>query len=254
MPISNGDKLLTEMEATYYLSFLFSSGAMSSRVFTAITEDMKLCQAGNGLVDETGNPAVEAKCFRKAYFNNIDHFWGDFPDLITQYKKMKPSDQAALQFSMEKAARTKGVSEDPIGPFDMDSFAALPHYLESIIQRFDVNNDQMLDKDEILNRAYPIFRDTLATISGRSTDWVLQGALTYAIKFGKMPRTAAEQAHFLAWCAWRPFWKINADRAALYQVIAILSEPIQKKPRGEEILLPSYSEAELAESRLSSLE
>lgn len=254
MPVSNGDKLVNEVEATYYIAFLFSSGAMSGRVFDQIVYDMGLCRPGTGMVDEVGNPAVDAQCFRNAYFGNIDLFWVNFPDLIKHYKHLKTSEQASLRYAMEKAARTKGVSNDPIGPFDMDSFAALPHYLESIIGRFDVNNDQVLDKHEVLDRAYPIFKDTLATLSGRTSDWVLEGALTYAIKFGKLPKTIAEQAHFLAWCAWRPFWKIEADRAALYQVIAILSDPIPKKPRSaEEYLLPTFTEEELATSHLGRL-
>lgn len=254
MPVSNGDKLLNEIEATYYISYLFSSGAMSNRVFDSIVYDMGLCRPGNGMVDEVGNAAVEAKCFRKAYFGNIDLFWNNFPDLIEHYKKLKPSAQISMQNAMERAARTKGISEDPIGPFDMDSFAALPHYLESIIQRFDVNNDQVLDKNEVLNRAYPIFKDTLATLSGRTQDWLLQGALTYVIKFGKMPKTKAEQVQLLAWCAWRPFWKISADRAALYQVIAILSEPMPKKPKKDDILLPDYTDEELNSSHLSKVD
>ena len=136
---------------------------------------------------------------------------------------MTPRAKLNLEVAMEKAARRRGYTEDLIGSFDMNSFAALPHYAEDVMDRFDRNNDQVLDKKEVLNFAYPIFRSTLQTVSGRSQDWILQAALTYALKYGRMPKGAVQ---LMARVSWRPFWRIRADRGALYQVLAILSEPI----------------------------
>lgn len=222
MPVSNGDKYMDLNEGTYYIAFLFSSAQLSSKIFDTIVHDWRKCPIVG--VDEIGEPAMEAKCFRENYFKNTEFFWSHFPNLVESYRRMTPRSRAALEIAMEKAARRRGYSEDLIGSFDINSFAALPHYAEDVMDRFDRNNDQVLDKKEILNYAYPIFRTTLQSIAGRNQDWILEAALTYMLKYGRLPKNTVQ---LMAWVSWRPFWRIRADRGSLYQVLAMLSEPIE---------------------------
>jgi len=222
-PVSNGDQYMDATETSYYFAYLFSSANLASKTFKSLTKTWKVCPIVGQ--DEIGQPAMEASCFREHYFANFETFWEGFPDLVNSYRRMSPSKRKTLQKSMELAARRKGVSEDLIGLYDVNSFAALPHYVENIMERFDVNGSEILSKTEILRYAYPVFKQTLITVSGRKQDWLLQAALTYVIKYKKLPRTKKEQIHFLRWATWRPFWKVSADRGSLYQVLAILSDP-----------------------------
>src|SRR5690606_31514644 len=106
-------------------------------------------------------------------------FWKEFPGLQVAYAKMSESEKASLKYSMEVAARRGGYSQDPIGPYDIDSFSALPHYVEDIMNNFDANLNEVLDRDEILDRAFPIFKTTLSAYSKNTG--IQKAILTYVI-------------------------------------------------------------------------
>ena len=97
------------------------------------------------------------------------------------------------------------------------------------MQRFDVNHDEVLDKREILDRAYPVFRSAIsrAAPQAKNNDILLRGILTYIVKKGRAPKTTLD---LLAWCALLPFTNVEADRLSLYRVVALLSEPLTPQP------------------------
>jgi hypothetical protein len=233
MPISNGNKVLDDVEGTYYFAFLFSSGAFSGTVYRTIVNEWRMCETNQR--DELDQPAMAAECFRRAYFGHTDIFWSTFPGLQVAYSKMTPDERAELAHSMEQAARTGGYNQNPIGPFDIDSFSALPHYVEDIMENFDADDDEKLDRREILNRAYPIFKQTLSDVAGSRSDFVLKGVLTYIIYYGKAP--PKESVKFLLWCAKMPFVKIEAERNDLYRIVALLSSPLE---RGKKTTGPAW--------------
>lgn len=224
MPTSNGDAFLDPVETTYYVAFLFSSSAFSGRIFNAITQNHPNWSACPIVgYDELGQEAVEAKCFREIYFSNPQIFWNNFPGLQVAYAKMTFAEKAALARAMEIASRKGGYSENPVGPFDTDSFAALPHYVEDMLERFDVNDNEQLDKREVLDLAYPIFKGTLSRAAkNKKSNVLLKGILTYIIRYGVAPNAT----QLLLWCARLPFTDVAADRNALYNVVALLSSPI----------------------------
>jgi hypothetical protein len=228
MPVSNGDAYMDEVEGTYYLGFLFSASSLSHRMFDGVTHNAPAWSAcpitGK---DDLGSDAVDAPCFRNIYFNHPEVFWNNFPGLQTTYAAMDPDQKADLAMSMEIASRVGGYSEKPIGPYDVDSFGALPHYVEDVMERFDLNNDELLDKEEILDHAYPIFKKTLqdsdaVPAAAKKSDFLLKGILTYLMKYGKPPNGTLD---LLGWCARLPFTKIEAQRGAVYKVVAILALP-----------------------------
>ena len=236
MPTSNGDAYMDDVEGTYYLSFLVSSSGFSGDTFRGVTSNhpgWSACPIVG--VDELGQDAVEAQCFRNVYFGHPEFFWKNFPGLQAAYAQLSPEARVELGVSMEKAARTGGYNENPIGPFDVDSFAALPHYVEDLVDRFDGNHDEILDKDEILKDAYPIFKDTLAKAAPKNVkgDFLLKGILTYLIRYGHAPKGAFD---LLTWSAAMrlPTTKVVGDRASLYRIVAILSSPLEidKNPNG----------------------
>lgn len=226
MPTANGDSYFDQVEATYYLAFLFSASANSSRTYSAIKQNSPQWSACPIVgVDELGQDAFAADCFRKVYFSNPQIFWTSFPGLQAAYGKLTDAQKQVLANSIERGARRGGYSEKPIGPYDIDSFAALPHYVEDIMERFDVNDDEVLDKREVLQLAYPIFKETLSRAAkGQKSDLILKGILTYIIHYGVPPSNTVK---LLAWSARLPFMNVVADRNALYKVVAILSSPIE---------------------------
>lgn len=224
MPTSNGDAFLDPIEGTYYVAFLLSSSGFSSRIFSAVTENHANWSACPIVgVDELGQDAVEAQCFRDIYFKNPQIFWTNFPGLQIAYAKMTSEEKGALARAMEVASRKGGYSENPIGPFDIDSFAALPHYVEDMLERFDINDNEVLDKREVLDLAYPIFKGTLSRAAKNvKSNLLLKGILTYIIQYGVAPSTTK----LMLWCARLPFTDVVANRNALYNVVALLSSPL----------------------------
>ncbi len=227
MPTSNGDSYMDTVEGTYYLSYLISSSAFSNRVFDQVSKnsrDWSGCPIVG--VDDLDQPAFAADCFRRVYFGFPGAFWQNFPGLRVAYEGMSVAQRALLAQSMEAAARRGGYSEKPIGPFDIDSFAALPHYVESLIIRFDEDRNQILSKRELLDRAYPVFRETLATTAGTNSNFLLRGLLTYLIRYGRAPPSSLA---LLAWSLKLKVTNVEADRNSIYRVVAILSEPVAPK-------------------------
>jgi hypothetical protein len=227
MPNSNGDKYFDEFEGTYYLAFLFSSGSTTSRTWNFLTDDWKLCQPR--FVDEIGMPAMEVGCFRDGFYKNLDKIWVGVPKMEAAYNAMSTSERSDFVRHMETAGRKSGYSNLPLGEYDIDSISAIPHYVESMMFRFDLNRDNIVDRDELIDHAFPVFREALKAIPGvPKGDLFLQSALTYVVKYGQVPSTA----QFLKWHmkrvvlgrrAWR---SVVTDRAALYRVLAVLAEAL----------------------------
>ena len=222
-PISNGDAYMGDDEGTYYIAFLFSSSGLSGRIFNTIVNDWRSCPIIGK--DELGSDAMEAACFRRAYFEHPEVFWTQFPGLQTAYAKLSSSEKSAVMLSMEQASRKDGASELPIGPYDIDSFAALPHYVEDVMIRFDEDMNQVLDRHEILDVAFPIFKETLSAYS--KSEGIQKAILTYIIYYGEAPPSTAK---LLLWWAKMKFAKIEATRSDLYRVVAVLAA--KPKPMG----------------------
>lgn len=222
MPNSNGDSFMDIDEGTYYLAFLFSSGALSSKIFDLANENCPL-----GALDVIELPTMNMECFRKNHFADqaLDQLWIGFPDLKRTYSTMNSTGKKVMQQSIETAARRLGITNDPISQYDVDGYAAVPHYVEDLMARFDLNNDQALDTYEILTYAYPVFKQSLEELSGLHGDKKLQGLLTYIVKYGEIPSGTAGTLKFVMWLARRNSWNVYSGRGNIYKVVAIISKP-----------------------------
>lgn len=228
MPNSNGDEYVSEDEAVYYIAVLVSAGTMTGRIWNKITDTQRLCPIVG--TDEMGNAAISIKCFRDVYFNRIEEFLGRFPGLISGYRALTGDEQANFMRDIEVAGRKNGQTENPIGTYDIDSYSALAHYVESAVIRFDTNGDEILDRDEILDNVYPIFRGELAKVDGApQSELMLRGLLTYLFRFGKIPTTKSEQAHYVWWFSKRwlvgdlAWTSVQGSRFDIYSILAMLT-------------------------------
>ncbi len=228
MPNSNGDEYVSEDESVYYIAVLVSSGTMTGRIWDKITDTGRLCPIVG--TDEMGNAAVAVKCFREIYFGRIEEFLGRFPGLVMGYRGLNTDEQSNFIRNLEVAGRKSGESESPIGTYDIDSYSALAHYVESAVIRFDTNGDEVLDRDEILDNVYPIFKRELSKVDGAPQDeLMLKGLLTYLFRFGKIPTTKSEKAHYVWWFSKRwlsgglAWTSVQGDRFDIYNILAMIS-------------------------------
>ncbi len=112
---------------------------------------------------------------------------------------------------------------------DLDDAALAPHimqYIETAMQKFDLNHDGIMDTQESLI-AYPVFKNTLIIVSGKKDDPSLKAIFTYILKKGRQP-TPLE---FLMWKAQgESKWNVDADRIRLAKILGFIAEQLNKQP------------------------
>ncbi len=221
---SNGDRFVDVDEFTEYLAVLSSIGTLSNRILETITP---ICP--NLGEDWYGWQWMRMDCFRREYFERRAIFWDHFPGMRDFYDRQDGEGRHRVEQAMERAARRYGIDDTlPIGAYDIEGYSGILHYLDLLFLRFDESRNSKLDLEEVM-RAYPVFKLTLADIGKLDprNNTIIESAFTYIVKFGRKPETDNIWGllHFGGWILWRPFWSINADRGALYQVISVLADP-----------------------------
>jgi hypothetical protein len=219
---SNGDSYLDLDEAVYYINYYLSLAHVADRT-VAIAGP--LCATDK--IDAYNVHWMDGKCFRKVYFDNHRVLWDHAPGMINYYEGLPAKDRAALEVSMEAGARRFGKNDLPVGRYDSESLAAVIHFIETIFKRFDLNDDQELDKTETLN-AYPVFKMALAEVGkiDPKNNNTLEAAFTYTVHHGRAPKTDFwGTADFIVWMAGRAFWDLHAGRANIYSIISLFAVP-----------------------------
>jgi hypothetical protein len=94
--------------------------------------------------------------------------------------------------------------------------------------RFDANKSGRLSTEDTL-RAYPIFRNKIASMAGmdpvKDNAW-LRAIFTYLINYGEPPKdTFWGKLDLLRWKLLKPFWNIKAARKDVYKIVSLFSIP-----------------------------
>lgn len=236
-PVSDGNDLIGIEEGVQLVLGVFSGDPMGRAVHDRA---LKFCT--NGPLDDYGQPTIEPECFRKKIFDfrtsnrDGEDLWRAFPILVHFYESLEPSDQAGFQSNLETAIRKAGMKpEDYFGSDDSDTIPMLFHYAEHIFLRFDTDADGSIDRKEA-EVAFPIFKATLADLSGvKADDPKLPSVFYYLLAKGGPPIDDSmgawsrfwRSAGFLWWHATKPGFKAN--RMRLVEVFATLSTP---RPNG----------------------
>jgi hypothetical protein len=222
---ANGDPYLDIDEATYYLQQISSIGALTSRIMAEVNE---LC--GVDSYDVYGARWMRPRCFREAYFNRYEEFWDHMPALREYYSKLDARGRRRFEIALEQGGRRFGYSDAYVGEYDVSGYVGVSQYVESIFNRFDNDRSSIIQLNELM-KAFPVFKRELAAFGKIDINQtlLLEGAFTYTVRYGIAPTTDfMGTSHFLGWIANKPFWQINADRTALYRVLAALN-PIRKE-------------------------
>jgi hypothetical protein len=219
---SNGDNYLDVSEGMEYASFLLSMKNFGKRIF--LNGIAKACPSLGK--DPMGWDWVSIECFQREFIMNRHEYWKHQPGLLAFYDGLSPAQQADFETVMQKGARRFGATQEPVGSFDIDGYSGLMHYLEALVQRFDYDQNQILNLDEILN-AFPIFKNTLARFAQMDPvedHDTLEAVFTYTVYYGEAPKKDILNLVKFLWWSWtRPFWSINASRYDLYTVISVFT-------------------------------
>jgi len=222
MPNGNGDDKMDLAETAVYFAFIFSSSRQNSRIMAEALEGPTPCPIVAWNVPLKLR-MYNVQCFRDRLAANFNDLYVNMPRLRDELDHMTAADRATWNHTLEYASKTTGYNEDPVTEFDVSSYAGLPHYAEAIMLRFDANKDGSLDRSEVLNGVFPVFKRELSTLSKIKIDFVNKAVLLYLMQTGKQPSIG----DLLGWALSFGFLKeFNARRIRVYQVFAALSPPI----------------------------
>lgn len=221
-PVSDGNPYLDVDEVTYFVAYIVSLWNLSDRVMARIEP---LC-GGSEQDVAYGRPWMEVECFRKRFAENIHSYWDHLPELLSYYDRLSSAEQHRLLQAMEQGARRYGLSQAPVGRFDVEALTGIAHFIESLFRRLDVDGvpDQVLNTREALS-AFPIFRDAMLQFSGGITNQgLLEAGFTFTLQHGRAPRrTFPEVLEYANWYIGRPFWKVRAERLQLFQMVGLFA-------------------------------
>jgi hypothetical protein len=217
----NGDNLLDIDEITYYASTILSLTATMKRV----RQDVEVrCSVGS--LDGMGWMFMDPACFRSVFFANSSKYWDHEPMLVQEYSQLDAPGKADFQSSLEKSARLKGLTNDPIGGYDASGFILVMLLQENLFARFDADHDGYLNTDEALQAIQPTrrFTSTKANIGLDQGD-LLDAIQTFPLSKGRIPTTdIGGMLEVGAWLLTRPFWDIHAGRPMTYKTSCVFSD------------------------------
>ncbi len=224
MQVSDGNGSISEEELTSFILFAGSIGGLSKRIADSV---MPGCPAVSP--DPFGTVFVAISCFEPAYFSRHAQLWDHLPLMSQFYAGIDAGKKAEVQEAMAVAGRRYGDSAQPVGAFDIQGYAGLNHYIESLFYRFDRDQNWVLDKDEVL-LAYPLFKKMLIKVGNLEgkPEFIVEAVFTYIAKYQEIPK---QDLKFFGWIAQKPFWKISADRLALLKLVSQLSKPEPLPPQ-----------------------
>lgn len=227
MQVSDGNGSISEGELTSFIMFAGSIGALSKRISDEVLPG---CPAVSP--DPFGTVFVPISCFEPAYFSRHAQLWDHLPLMSEFYAPLDSGRKNEVQAAMAVAGRRYGDSDQPVGGFDIQGYAGLNHYIESLFYRFDRDQNRVLDKDEVL-LAFPLFKRMLVKVGNLEgkPDFIVEAVFTYIAKYQEIPK---QDLKFFGWIAQKPFWKISADRLALLKLVSQLSKPEPIPPQHQD--------------------
>jgi hypothetical protein len=228
---SNGDLKGTLEELVNYAMILISSGVMTSKVRTEITQ---VCDAGLGQ-DSMGWTRIPANCFRTQFNQRLD-YWvkEDFPRLYQYWSTLNSDERMKAMMWLEHGSRKNGYTDDSLGSYDLGAMSVILYYTESLFNRFDGDRSEILSKGEV-DSAYPVFRELLrktAKAKGldTSSDFLLKGIYTYIIRYEEMPLTPANLDNAKKLALWMatyilPSTDYHTDRYGVFNIVCQIATP-----------------------------
>jgi hypothetical protein len=227
MPNGNGDDQMDVAETSVYIAYLFSGGKAGSRITNL------LLKGGSNPCPVVGwnvplkEEVYDVRCFRENWLREFHQVFVNMPQMEADYQAMSPAEKDQFYRAIESASKATGYDDTPIMAFDMSSYAGLPAYAEAVMKRFDRNGDNALDRSEVLNDVFPIFKRELALISKIKLDFVNKAVLLYLMQNGEKP----EVMDLISWALNFDFLKnFKARRIRIYQIFAALSPPVPGDP------------------------
>jgi hypothetical protein len=224
-PLSDGSGLLSLEEGVDLLRLILS-GQKSQSLIQPVLE--KECASVRDL-EKRSKDRISLSCFLKSYRTHYKQYLSHLPDLVRYLDSLTGEQREDFFLRFLKATGAEALESGTVKYGDLGLEPHILQYAEVLMERFDLNRDGMLDRDEALG-AYPVFRETLLKFSPGTSERLLRPAFTYLIKFGKTPETFREKAWFLTfWVGQEDSWNIATTRTGVAKIFSFIADQVKKQ-------------------------
>ena len=237
-PVSEGASSIDINETTTYLAYLLSTETVTARIHdymfgNAAKNIVGACPI-NAAHDPFDQDTIAATCFESHYYANVGSFWNGLPGLVNFFNAQSAANKASIQ-SLTTGAVRRDVNDPTISDSDIAGFVGINPYVETVVNRFDTSapGSGIIDRDDGLNNALPIFRNEIQGLIPANFAWVPldlpKTLLIYLMQHGKSPfkcftATTTQELLDLGW------WDLtdsgagfNADRMTVFGIFASLT-------------------------------
>lgn len=183
---SNGDQLINLNECTEYMGMLLTAVEISSRFNDNLTF---LCDPGINSED----PLFEVRCFNENYFDVVLNNLGykkSLPRLASYFDNATKKETQEYLKGVEGFARDNNAPGVPVNRRDATLIIGAMINIESTFIRFDKNNDNIIDYDE-LSEAFFTYRSSIIALAGLKPDQekYAKGIFLYMASRMEVPKT-----------------------------------------------------------------
>lgn len=234
---ADGDDYLGFNEANDLILMIFSGLKLNSDIQVQLRNDCRIMGRSY-----SSDARVSLRCFINTYRDNMNSTFSSLP-YFSRYLRSLPSgvsrrggaidpnEMQQFDVMIVNLLKSSGWIDDQSGTVKLSDLGLLPHlfqYVETVVVRFDLNQDGILNREEALE-AYPMFKEILKKVAKNDSDKILRGAFAYILVYGHPPETTAEKLKFITvWVNQQDSWPINADRFQLAKVLGYIADALAK--------------------------
>ncbi|MCB9027019.1 MAG: hypothetical protein H6625_11915 [Bdellovibrionaceae bacterium] len=210
-------------EGVELLSMLYSGYTMNSKIFEKYKDTCL-----RGPKDVFGKPMFVSTCFWQNFKKFYASEFETMPGIKKFLQELEPNSQSSKKqedwetfvSAMDKLVRYDWEPERWLGTIQMGKATMILHFVETMINKFDLNHDGFIDEIEGL-RAYSHFRGILDRMARERCKVLdeeqLQTVYIFILKYAKVPGGK--------WDAiWNKIWTSKADKVDHLQVLKIFRQ------------------------------
>jgi len=238
-PSANGNQIMEYAETVELIQFLLSGLQRHALVLNAVTKNCPEFKT-RGM-----NTSFKLDCWLAQSRASLGETYQSMPEALNSFSKLgfQEFEKIWTAFLIGTGHKLNDYQLVPI-----DEFSLVPHlvqYSESIMYRFDRDQNQHLTRDEAMD-AYPVFRETLRSAVSIRSERMLRGGYAYLLVHKRLPITLSERVSFITrWIYREDSWPIWVDRPGLAEVLKAIAgflqesrETTQKEFQSMEKVLP----------------
>ncbi len=224
---SNGDGVISHIEATDYISNIIGATVVAKELEKALPEFCPI------VPDEDGKDAFEVACYRKHLFKvvfeklNYRKYYQKLYDYTVHFPA---SEIERFIRDVESFAKEERDTNIPMSVVDLGRLFVSFGNIEATMIRYDLNNSNILERSEV-DLGFPVFKKTLILFGNLkpSQESLAESIYLYILKKLKAPKTVALIAfHLLG-----KKKDITARRMNIGAILALVAEQTIPKTENE---------------------